>query len=29
MSKPLLETTEDDFDQIIALNAKGPYFAMQ
>ena len=29
MPKPLLETTEADFDQIIALNAKGPYFAMQ
>lgn len=26
--KPLLDTTEADFDQIIALNAKGPYFAM-
>ena len=29
MPKPLMETTESDFDQIIALNAKGPYFAMQ
>ena len=29
MPKPLLETTEADFDQIIVLNAKGPYFAMQ
>jgi len=29
MPKPLAETTEEDFDQIIALNAKGPYFAMQ
>ena len=29
MPKPLIETTEADFDQIIALNAKGPYFAMQ
>ncbi len=29
MPRPLLETTEADFDQIIALNAKGPYFAMQ
>jgi 3-oxoacyl-[acyl-carrier protein] reductase len=29
MPKSLLETTEADFDQIIALNAKGPYFAMQ
>jgi 3-oxoacyl-[acyl-carrier protein] reductase len=27
--KALLDTTEADFDQIIALNAKGPYFAMQ
>ena len=29
MPKPLMETTEEDFDHIIALNAKGPYFAMQ
>ncbi len=29
MPKPLMETTEEDFDQIIALNAKGPYFAMK
>lgn len=29
MSKPLMETTEADFDDIVALNAKGPYFAMQ
>ena len=29
LPKPLMETTEADFDQIIALNAKGPYFAMQ
>ncbi len=29
MPKPLQETTEADFDQILALNAKGPYFAMQ
>jgi 3-oxoacyl-[acyl-carrier protein] reductase len=29
MPKPILETTEADFDQIVALNAKGPYFAMQ
>jgi 3-oxoacyl-[acyl-carrier protein] reductase len=29
MPRPLLETTESEFDQIIALNAKGPYFAMQ
>ena len=27
--KPLVETTEEEFDQIFALNAKGPYFAMQ
>ncbi|OGW50088.1 MAG: 3-ketoacyl-ACP reductase [Nitrospirae bacterium RBG_19FT_COMBO_58_9] len=27
--KLLIETTEADFDQIFALNAKGPYFAMQ
>ncbi|MGH7254627.1 MAG: SDR family NAD(P)-dependent oxidoreductase, partial [Nitrospirales bacterium] len=27
--KPLAETTEQEFDQIVALNAKGPYFAMQ
>jgi 3-oxoacyl-[acyl-carrier protein] reductase len=29
MPKPLAETTEEDFDQVVALNAKGPYFAMQ
>lgn len=29
MPKPLLETTEEDFDAVIALHAKGPYFAMQ
>jgi 3-oxoacyl-[acyl-carrier protein] reductase len=28
-NKTLLETTEQEFDQIFALNAKGPYFAMQ
>jgi 3-oxoacyl-[acyl-carrier protein] reductase len=27
--KPLVETTEKEFDQIFALNAKGPYYAMQ
>ena len=27
--KPLVETTEQEFDQIFSLNAKGPYFAMQ
>ncbi|HSS29668.1 MAG TPA: glucose 1-dehydrogenase [Nitrospiraceae bacterium] len=29
MPQPLMETTEADFDDIVALNAKGPYFAMQ
>lgn len=29
MPKPLEETTEEDFDGVIGLNAKGPYFAMQ
>jgi 3-oxoacyl-[acyl-carrier protein] reductase len=29
MPKPLDETTEEEFDSVIALNAKGPYFAMQ
>jgi 3-oxoacyl-[acyl-carrier protein] reductase len=29
MSKPLMETTEEEFDQVMALHAKGPYFAMQ
>ncbi|GMV49020.1 MAG: 3-oxoacyl-[acyl-carrier-protein] reductase FabG [Nitrospirae bacterium] len=27
--KPFLETTEADFDALIGLHAKGPYFAMQ
>ena len=27
--KPLIETTEQEFDEIFALNARGPYFAMQ
>ena len=27
--KKLVETTEEEFDAIVALNAKGPYFAMQ
>ena len=27
--KKLVETTEAEFDAIVALNAKGPYFAMQ
>lgn len=29
MPKPLEETTEEDFDSVVDLNAKGPYFAMQ
>ncbi len=29
MPKPFEETTEEDFDGVMALNAKGPYFAMQ
>jgi 3-oxoacyl-[acyl-carrier protein] reductase len=29
MPKSLDETTEEEFDSVIALNAKGPYFAMQ
>ncbi|HEX2055918.1 MAG TPA: SDR family oxidoreductase [Nitrospiraceae bacterium] len=27
--KPLIETTEEEFDRVLALNTKGPYFAMQ
>lgn len=27
--KPLVETTEQEFDEVFALNAKGSYFAMQ
>jgi 3-oxoacyl-[acyl-carrier protein] reductase len=27
--KPLTETTEEEFDNIFALNTKGPYFALQ
>jgi 3-oxoacyl-[acyl-carrier protein] reductase len=27
--KPLSETTEQEFDRVLALNTKGPYFAMQ
>jgi 3-oxoacyl-[acyl-carrier protein] reductase len=27
--KPLTEVTEQEFDQIFAINAKGPFFAMQ
>jgi 3-oxoacyl-[acyl-carrier protein] reductase len=29
MYKPLIETTEEEFDSMFALNAKGPYFALQ
>jgi len=29
MPKPLADTSEEEFDQIVALHAKGPYFAMQ
>ena len=29
MYKPLLETTEEEFDDMFALNTKGPYFALQ
>jgi 3-oxoacyl-[acyl-carrier protein] reductase len=29
MPKSLEQTTEEDFESVIALNAKGPYFAMQ
>ena len=29
ITKALVETTEEEFDRIFALNAKGPYFAMQ
>lgn len=29
ISKGLVETTEQEFDRIFALNARGPYFAMQ
>ena len=29
LNKTLAETTEEEFDQIFALNTKGPYFAMQ
>ncbi len=27
--KPLADTTEQEFDEVFALNARGPYFAMQ
>lgn len=29
MYKPLIETTEEEFDSMFALNTKGPYFALQ
>src|SRR5437879_9244560 len=29
MYKPLVETTEEEFDRMFTLNAKGPYFALQ
>jgi 3-oxoacyl-[acyl-carrier protein] reductase len=29
LGKPLVETTEQEFDEIFALNVKGPYFALQ
>jgi 3-oxoacyl-[acyl-carrier protein] reductase len=29
LAKPLAETTEEEFDRLFALNARGPYFAMQ
>lgn len=29
LPRPLVDTTEAEFDAILALNAKGPYFAMQ
>lgn len=29
LAKPLAEATEEEFDRLFALNAKGPYFAMQ
>jgi 3-oxoacyl-[acyl-carrier protein] reductase len=29
LAKPLAETTEEEFDRLFALNAKGPYFVMQ
>src|SRR5207253_10882101 len=29
LQKALADTTEEEFNQIFALNAKGPYFAMQ
>ena len=29
LAKPLAEATEEEFDRLFALNAKGPYFTMQ
>jgi 3-oxoacyl-[acyl-carrier protein] reductase len=29
MYKPLVETSEEEFDRMFALNTKGPYFALQ
>jgi 3-oxoacyl-[acyl-carrier protein] reductase len=29
MYKPLVETTEEEFDRMFALNTKGPYFALK
>jgi len=29
LNKALVDTTEEEFDQMFALNTKGPYFAMQ
>lgn len=29
LSKSFVETTEEEFDRVMALHAKGPYFAMQ
>jgi 3-oxoacyl-[acyl-carrier protein] reductase len=28
-SKPLVDTTEEEYDRLFAVNAKGPYFTMQ
>ncbi|HYM37871.1 MAG TPA: glucose 1-dehydrogenase [Nitrospiraceae bacterium] len=29
LPKPMADTTEEEFERVFALNAKGPYFAMQ
>jgi 3-oxoacyl-[acyl-carrier protein] reductase len=29
VSKPLVDTTEEEYDRLFAVNAKGPYFLMQ